>query len=121
MDSVVQDKRLLLGQGPTEGPSVEGAREMFAYLCQYLTSLQAEVCLQPSCLRLHNSMSLLLPSLETSIHQTCMSVLVIVFDPNITAQHLCILQDLVQRLACQQDLCHRSMDCPAVAERLFER
>ena len=48
VDSVVQDKRLLLGQGHTEGPSVEGAREMFAYLCQYLTSLQAEVCLQPS-------------------------------------------------------------------------
>lgn len=49
VDSVVQDKRLLLGQGPTDGPSVEGAREMFAYLSQYLTSLQAEVCLQPSC------------------------------------------------------------------------
>lgn len=43
VDSVVQDKRLLLGQGPAEGPSVEGAREMFAYLCQYLTSLEAEV------------------------------------------------------------------------------
>ena len=49
VDSVVQDKRLLLGQGPAEGPSVEGAREMFAYLSQYLTSLQAEVCLQPFC------------------------------------------------------------------------
>ena len=49
VDSVVQDERLLLGQGPNEGPSVEGAREMFAYLCQYLTSLQAEVCLQPAC------------------------------------------------------------------------
>ena len=49
VDSVVQDERLLIGQGPTDGPSVEGAREMFAYLCQYLTSLQAEVRLQPSC------------------------------------------------------------------------
>ena len=43
MDSVVQDKRLMLGQGPAEGPAVDGAREMFTYLCQYLTSLEAEV------------------------------------------------------------------------------
>jgi len=43
VDSVVQDKRLLLGQGPAKGPAVDGAREMFTYLCQYLTSLEAEV------------------------------------------------------------------------------
>lgn len=43
MDSVVQDKRLMLGQGPAEGPAVDGARDMFTYLCQYLTSLEAEV------------------------------------------------------------------------------
>ncbi|KAL0047867.1 hypothetical protein WJX82_001975 [Trebouxia sp. C0006] len=42
VDSVVQDKRLLLGQGPAKGPAVDGAREMFTYLCQYLTSLEAE-------------------------------------------------------------------------------
>ena len=43
VDSVVQDKRLLLGQGPAKGPPVDGARDMFTYLCQYLTSLEAEV------------------------------------------------------------------------------
>ena len=43
VDSVVQDKRLLLGQGPAKGPAVDGARDMFAYLCQYLTSLESEV------------------------------------------------------------------------------
>ncbi len=43
VDSVVQDKRLLLGQGPAKGPAVDGARDMFTYLCQYLTSLEAEV------------------------------------------------------------------------------
>ncbi len=43
VDSVVQDKRLLLGQGPAEGPAVDGARDMFTYLCQYLASLEAEV------------------------------------------------------------------------------
>ncbi|KAL0030048.1 hypothetical protein WJX79_003167 [Trebouxia sp. C0005] len=42
VDSVVQDKRLLLGQGPAEGPAVDGARDMFTYLCQYLASLEAE-------------------------------------------------------------------------------
>ena len=43
VDNVVQDKRLLLGQGPAKGPAVDGARDMFTYLCQYLTSLEAEV------------------------------------------------------------------------------
>ncbi len=43
VDSVLQDKRLLLGQGPAKGPAVDGARDMFTYLCQYLTSLEAEV------------------------------------------------------------------------------
>ncbi|KAL0027199.1 hypothetical protein WJX77_002651 [Trebouxia sp. C0004] len=42
VDSVVQDKRLLLGQGPAKGPAVDGARDMFTYLCQYLASLEAE-------------------------------------------------------------------------------
>lgn len=43
VDSVVQDKRLQLGQGPAQGPAVDGARDMFTYLCQYLASLEAEV------------------------------------------------------------------------------
>ena len=39
----MQDKRLLLGQGTDEGPAVLGAREMFIYLHQYLTAMEAEV------------------------------------------------------------------------------
>lgn len=69
VDSVVQDQRLLLGQGPIEGPSVEGAREMFAYLCQYLTSLRAEVRRQPSCLPTQ-LLLLLAPFLGLVSHQT---------------------------------------------------
>ena len=50
VESVVQDKALMLGAAPEEGPAVEGAREMFTYLHQYITSLEAEVRLQaPYC------------------------------------------------------------------------